>query len=76
MVYKRSYRNFSQDACLKDISKICWLNIYDEKEPDEALELLLRKFQPFIDKHAPVRKLTVRTWRAPWIDKEFKDCMS
>ena len=25
--------------------------------------------------HAPVKKLTVRTVKAPWIDEEFKNCM-
>jgi hypothetical protein len=25
-----------------------------------------------IDKYAPVKKLTVRTVKAPWIDEEFK----
>ena len=30
---------------------------------------------PIIDKHVPVRKLTVRTVKVPWIDEEFKNCM-
>ena len=30
---------------------------------------------PIIDKHVPVKKLTVRTVKAPWIDEEFKNCM-
>ena len=30
---------------------------------------------PVIDKHAPVKKLTVRTVKAPWIDEELKDYM-
>ena len=59
VVYRRSYRCFSQDLFLEDVSKICWSNIYKEKEPDAALNSFLRKFQPVIDKHAPIRKLTV-----------------
>lgn len=27
IVFKRPYRNFSQDAYLKDIEKLCWTNI-------------------------------------------------
>jgi hypothetical protein len=27
---------------------------------------------PIIDSHAPVKKLTVRTVKAPWIDEELK----
>ena len=30
---------------------------------------------PIIDKHVPVKKLTVRTVKAPWIDEEFKNGM-
>ena len=28
-----------------------------------------------VDKHAPVKKLSVRTVKAPWIDEELKNCM-
>lgn len=59
-----------------DVSNICWSAIYDEKEPDRAIEVFLKKFKPVIDKHAPVRKLTVRTQRAPWVDKELKNHVS
>jgi hypothetical protein len=30
---------------------------------------------PIIDKHAPVKKRTVRTVKAPWINEELKNCM-
>jgi hypothetical protein len=30
---------------------------------------------PIIDKHVPVKKLTVINLKAPWIDEEFKNCM-
>jgi hypothetical protein len=30
---------------------------------------------PIIDKHVPVKKLTFRYVKAPWIDGEFKNCM-
>ena len=30
---------------------------------------------PINDKHAPVKELIVRTFKAPWIDEEFKNCM-
>ena len=29
-----------------------------------------------IDKYTPVKKLTVRTVKAPWIDEELKNCMA
>jgi hypothetical protein len=30
---------------------------------------------PIIDKHAPVKKLTVRTVTALWIDEALNNCM-
>jgi hypothetical protein len=30
---------------------------------------------PIVDKHAPVKKLTVRPFRAPWIIDELKNDM-
>jgi hypothetical protein len=30
---------------------------------------------PIIDTRAPVKKLTVRTVKAPWIDEELNNCM-
>lgn len=32
-------------------------------------------FLSVIDKHAPIKKLNVRTVKAPWIDEELKSCM-
>lgn len=29
-----------------------------------------------MDKHAPLKKVTVRTVNAPWIDEELKKCMA
>lgn len=76
VMHKRSYRGFSKEAFLEDVSNICWSKVYNVIEPDEALEHFLAKFVPVIDKHAPVRKVTVRTCRAPWVDVELKGYMS
>jgi hypothetical protein len=35
----------------------------------------IKLFLPIIDKHVPVKKLTVRTVKAPWIDEEMKNCL-
>jgi hypothetical protein len=46
--------------------------IYTE-HPDTALDEFMKLFLPIIDKHAPVKKLTVRTVTALWIDEELKN---
>ena len=40
----------------------CWSDMLYKEHPDAALD-------SFIDKHAPVKKLTVRTVKAPWIEE-------
>lgn len=53
-------------------------NIYmsKEKDPNIALDIFMKLLMPTIDKQAPLKKLTVRTVRAPWVDKELKRCMA
>lgn len=50
--------------------------MFREEEPDAALKAFLSKFVPVIDHHAPVRKMTVRTFGAPWLDEELKQQMA
>lgn len=45
-------------------------------DPDEALEAFNELLGKVIDKHAPVKKRTVRNVRSSWIDDELKDCMT
>ena len=52
---------------MDDVKNICWADVINEEHP-EFMKLLL----PIIEKHAPVKKLTVK---APWIDEELKNSM-
>jgi hypothetical protein len=52
-----------------------WSDVYEEVNPDAALEVFVKLFISCIDKHAPVMKLTVRTVQAPWNDYELKHFM-
>ena len=37
------------------------------EHPDTALDEFMKLLHQIIDKHAPVKKLTARTVKAPWI---------
>ncbi len=41
-------------------------------DPDLALSVFDRLLLPVVNKHAPVRKLTVRNTMSPWLDQELK----
>ena len=60
---------------MDDVKNICWSDVINEEHPDAALDEFMKLLLPIIDKHAPVKKLTVRTVKAPWIDEELKSCM-
>jgi hypothetical protein len=49
--------------------------VINEEHPDAALDEIMKLLLSIIDKHAPVKKLTVRTVEAPWIDEELKKYM-
>ena len=58
-----------------DVKNICWSDVINKEHPDAALDEFMKLLLPIIDKHAPVKKLTVRTVKAPWIDEQLKNCM-
>ena len=74
IVYKRSYKIFRCDSYV-DVKNICWSDVINEEHPDAALDEFMKWILPIIDKQAPVKKLTVRTVKAPWIDEELKNCI-
>ena len=47
----------------------------NKEHPDVALDEFMKLLLPIIDKNVPVKKLTVRTVKAPWIDEKLKNCM-
>ena len=75
VIYKRSYKGFCQESFCKDVGNICWAEIYKEENPDEATKAFEKVFYEIIDKHAKVKKFTVKNFRAPWIDQDLKECM-
>lgn len=76
VILTRTLKRFSEEAFLNDICKINWSSVLEEEEPDTALNVFMSKFVPVIDQHAPVKKMTVRTFGAPWVDEELKQQMA
>lgn len=58
---KRLYTNFGENAFVEDMSKIRWENVVKWTQ---------------IDKHTHIRKLTVRTTRAHWLDLQLRSNMT
>ncbi len=71
IVLMRSMKTFSEEAFILDIKKISWQHVLGNDDPDDALEIFNTLFLQVIGKHAPIRKLTVRNLRSPWLDTEL-----
>jgi hypothetical protein len=65
IVYKRPYKIFCRDSYLDDVKNICWSDVINEELPDTALDEVMKLLLTIIDTHASVKKLTVRTVKAP-----------
>ena len=48
----------------------------NKEHPDAALEAFMKFLLPVTDRHAPIKKLTVKTAKSPWIDDELKNVMT
>jgi hypothetical protein len=58
---------------VEEVKNMCWSGVINEEHPDAALDEFRKLLLPINDKHAPVKKLTVRPVQAPWIDEELKN---
>lgn len=73
VIFKRSYKMFNHDEFVNDVKKICWSEVISVNNPETALCKFNNPFLP--QRHAPLKKFTVRNAVIPWLDKEIKDSM-
>lgn len=76
VIFERSYKMFNQDNFIEDVKNVRWSNVLSEKDPEKALGKFWEIFMPLVEKHAPLRKFTVRNVRTPWLANELKKYMA
>ena len=76
VIQKRFYKNFNEGSFLEELENKPWHAVSEEENPELALNLFMQLFLSVADKHAPVRKQTVKSVRSPWIDNEIKTSMT
>ena len=72
---KRSYKNFDEEAFMKEVEQISWWEVYANEDVDIAVDLFTRRLTDILDKMAPVKKFQVRTKYAAWLSDETKERM-
>lgn len=75
VLYKRSYRRFCENAFIRDIENVEWNQVLALNGVEEALKLFNELFLCVADRHVPLRKFTVGSSKASWIDDELRACM-
>jgi len=75
VLLKRSYKLFKNDKFIEDVQAICWSDVLAASNPETALFIFNKLFLSLIDKHAPLKKFTVRNKVTPWLDDELKKSM-
>jgi len=73
IIVKRSYKQFIEDDFIQDVHSICWDEVLLSDNPDDACNAFNKLFLEVSDKHAPLKKRTVREVKAGWIDNELKE---
>lgn len=75
IIFKRSYKMFNQDSFVEEIKNICWSDVLSTNNPRDALTNFDEIFMPLVEKHAPLKKFTVRKARTQWLYEEIKEYM-
>jgi hypothetical protein len=74
-VYKWSSHKFGSDSYVVDVNTICWFVVCNDKQPDAALDIFTKCLIQVSNKHAPIKKMTVKTVKSLWFDEEWKNGM-
>ena len=76
IIQKRMFRYFNENNYYNDVSNIDWSTVLHNEDPNTALEAFNGMLIPVMNKHAPVKKKTVRSTTAPWLDNELRQHMT
>ena len=60
---------------ISDVENIEWDTVLEKMDVNAALDSFMKLFSAVCDKHAPIKKLTVRSLKAPWLDEEVRNGM-
>ena len=72
-VKKRSYKYFSKENFLLEISNTDFREILSISDSDEAASMFEKIFGQILDNHAPVKIFQTRCNYAPWLSDKTKD---
>ena len=75
IIFQRMFKKFDESKYYNEVNAIDWSTVLEESDPNGALSVFYELLMPIIEKHAPLRKKTVKHAKAPWLDEEMRDQM-
>ncbi len=75
IVYRRSYKRFNPDSFVDDVQDLQWSDVCLVNDVNIAMKNFMDKFVKLVDKHAPLRKRSVKGSSALWLDDELRYLM-
>lgn len=75
IILRRSFQRFNPDLFLNDINNLQWSDVCEQQDVNIALNTFMYKLMQVVNKHAPIRKKTIRSSSAPWVDNELRSLM-
>ena len=75
IILTRLYRNFDEDSFLSEISNVHWNTVSSELDPETALNVFMSLFMDIVNRHVPLKKITVKNRPAPWLDNNLRALM-
>ena len=71
----RSYKHYDAVSFVQDISDIPWAVIDDFDDIEDRLNAFHMLFNPILDKHAPIKRVKLKTRPSPFVTDEIKVLM-
>ena len=74
-ILTRSYKNYKPEVFTRDLSEVPWNKIETFEDVDDCLYAFHQLFEQIVDRHAPVKKVKIRSRPNPFITPEIRELM-
>lgn len=71
----RDFKNINSSAFLEDLASLSWADFHCSSSIDFKVDFLSKALIDTLNKHAPLKEVTVKKRPAPWLTAEIKSMM-
>lgn len=74
-IMSRNYSRFDVGAFSSDLTEVDWSGFFSSGSVDQMLDFLNAAVTTGLDRHAPLRRVSLRHVAAPWLSPAIRDLM-